>query len=110
MAPLLLREVLDGRGPGHALLLEEVAPLLDRVERFVTREGRSRVNRRLPVRAALMHLVAASLVHRSAGGLREPLWGKADRTEAIARMLLLGRTPNPMRWRPERTVGSHARR
>jgi TetR/AcrR family transcriptional regulator len=37
---LVLRELLDGRGPGHRVLLAAGLPILDRIERFVRTEGR----------------------------------------------------------------------
>jgi AcrR family transcriptional regulator len=88
LARLLLREMLDSRGGGHALLLSVGAPLLDRVERFLRREGKGRGG--LPVRAALMQLVSSALLRVSSGALSEPLWGKTDGTRAIARALFLG--------------------
>lgn len=90
LARLLLREMLDSRGGGHALLLEVGAPLLDRVERFLRREGKGKVREGLPVRAALMQLVSSALLRVSSGALSEPLWGKTDGTRAIARALFLG--------------------
>jgi AcrR family transcriptional regulator len=89
LPPLLLREVLDGQGPGHQLLLEEVAPVLGQVERFVHAAGRGRVRRGLPLRAALMQIVSSALLRASAGGdLARSLWGPKDSTRALARMLV----------------------
>ena len=39
LAPILLRELLDGRGPGREILLNEMVPLLDSVEQFVQFSG-----------------------------------------------------------------------
>ena len=41
-ARLILREVLDARGPGHALLLSAGLPLLKMVERFIRQKGAAR--------------------------------------------------------------------
>lgn len=90
LSRLLLRDMLDERGGGHALLLSVGAPLLDRVERFLRREGKGRVREGLPVRAALMALASSALLRVSSGSLREPLWGKTDGTRALARALFLG--------------------
>ncbi|MCK6589141.1 MAG: TetR/AcrR family transcriptional regulator [Polyangiaceae bacterium] len=90
LSRLLLRDILDERGGSHALLLEIGAPLLDRVERFIRREGKGWVREGMPVRAALMQLVSSALLRVSSGSLREPLWGRTDGTRAIARALFLG--------------------
>lgn len=86
---LLLREVLDGQGPGHRLLLSEVAPVLSVVERFVRAAGRGRLRARLPVRAAVMQLVSSALLRAAAGDLAGPLWGPKDMTRELARLLVL---------------------
>jgi AcrR family transcriptional regulator len=88
MPPLLLRELVDGRGPGHELLLAEVKPVLDQVEAFVKQHGRGKVRARLPVRAAVMQVASGALMRASAGDLAEPLWGP-ERTRALARLLVL---------------------
>ena len=86
---MLVRELVDGRGPGRAILVEEVAPLLDRVERFLRLEGRGRLRPGLPVRAAVMQVVSAVLLRSAAGGLREALWGRGDHAVELARGLFL---------------------
>lgn len=86
---LLLREVLDGAGPGHELLLREVAPVLEQVERFIRAAGRGRLRERLPVRGALMQIASSALVRAAAGDLAGPLWGEPDRTRELARKLVL---------------------
>ena len=68
---------------------EEVAPLLDRVERFLRLEGRGRLRPGLPVRAAVMQVVSAVLLRSAAGGLREALWGRGDHAVELARGLFL---------------------
>jgi AcrR family transcriptional regulator len=90
-ARLVLREVLDGRGPGHALLLSAGVPLLRMVERFIRDKGRDVVPAGMPVEDALLQLVAGSFVKAAAtGSLKAELWGPIDRTPAIARVLFLG--------------------
>ncbi|MBI3270201.1 MAG: TetR/AcrR family transcriptional regulator [Planctomycetes bacterium] len=89
VASVLLRELLDGHGPGKSILLTEVAPLLDWVEAFVRKAGRGRVRPRLPARGAILQLVAAALVRTVAGSLREPLWGPTDDAAPLARLLFL---------------------
>ncbi|MCK6551749.1 TetR/AcrR family transcriptional regulator [Myxococcota bacterium] len=87
-ATLILRELLDARGPGRVLLLEAGVPVLQRIERFVRDEGRGVVRAEVPLRAAMLQTFSGVLVRAAAGPLREPLWGKTDRTRALARILL----------------------
>jgi AcrR family transcriptional regulator len=88
-APLVLREVIDGRGPGRDLLLREVAPLLDLVEALV-QGGRSGARLGVPVRAAILQVACAPLVRSASGPLGPRLWGTdPDATPALARALLL---------------------
>jgi AcrR family transcriptional regulator len=90
-ARLVLREVLDGRGPGHELLLSAGLPLLKLVERFIRDQGRGVVPAGVPVKDALLQLVAGSFVKAAAtGALKSELWGPIDRTPAIATVLFMG--------------------
>lgn len=84
---LILRELLDGRGPGHQVLLTAGLPILDRIERFVRVDGRGLVRKKLPLRAALLDIVSGAVVRTASGPLREPLWGKTDRTLELAHSL-----------------------
>lgn len=88
LAPVLLREMLDGQGPGRSILMRRVVPLLDVVERFIRVHGDGVMRRRLPVRAALMQVVANLLMRSAAGDLREPLWGPGDHAWEITRTIL----------------------
>lgn len=89
-ARLVLREVLDDRGPGHQLLLEAGLPLLHMVERFIRDKGKGVVRDDVPVKDALLQLVAGAFVRSASGPLEHALWGDADTTPAIARVLFLG--------------------
>ena len=86
--------LLDGQGPGRAILLRQVVPLLDVVERFVRQQGRAAVRRDVPVRAAVLQIGASALMRAAAGSLREPLWGATCHAHQLARLLLL-REPSP---------------
>jgi len=91
MAVLLLRELVDGRGPGRDILLSAGVPLIDRIERFVRDQGHGIVRAGLPIRAALMHVVGGALVRAAAGPVRAALWGDdIDHTRALARALFTG--------------------
>lgn len=91
LAAILLREVIGGPGPGRELVLSDVVPLIDLVERFVIEEGAGRLRERLHVRGAIMMVIASPLVQVAAGPLREPLWGPVDRTLDLTRQLFFGR-------------------
>lgn len=65
-AKLILREVLDARGPGHELLLSLGLPLLDAVEQFAAQEGGGHLRSNLPLRSGLMTLVGAILLRGAA--------------------------------------------
>lgn len=93
IAVLILRELLDGHGPGQSLLLEAGVPLLLRVEKFIREEGEGVARRELSVRQALLQVFAGILVKAAAGPLREPLWGKQDKTRALARALFISPAP-----------------
>jgi AcrR family transcriptional regulator len=87
VARLLVREVVDAEGPGRDILLGEVAPLLDVVERFVRLEGRGLVRRDLPVRAAILQVASGTVLRTASGGLQDPLWGPVDHAWTLARIL-----------------------
>ena len=91
IAVMLLREMIDGRGPGRELLLAASAPILDRVEAFAKSEGHHFVHQEVPIRAALMQVVSGMIVHASAGNLKTPLWGdQKDYSRTLARVLIEG--------------------
>lgn len=87
-AQILVRELVDARGPGREILLGEVVPLLDLVERFLVLEGRELLRPELPVRAAILQVAGASILRSAAGALQQPLWGPIDQSRALARLLL----------------------
>lgn len=93
LARLVLRELLDGHGPGRQLLLRQVAPLLDEVERFIREHGAEVVRPDVPVRAAVLQVGSDALLRAAAGPLRQPLWGACDHSHSLARLLLLRDLP-----------------
>lgn len=86
-ARLVLREIMDGHGPGHALLLEEGVPLLELVEGFLREQSEGRLPPGLPIRGALMQVVASVFVKASSGDLATAFWGPEDPHRALARHL-----------------------
>ena len=89
IASILLREFLDGAGPGRPILEKEVVPVVDLVEGFVKAKGGKRLRKGLPIRAAILQVASDVLVRASAGDLREPLWGKGDHARVLAAVLFL---------------------
>ena len=87
-AQILVRELVDARGPGREILLGEVVPLLDLVERFLLVEGRELLRPELPVRAAILQVASAIILRSASGALQQPLWGPIDQSRALARLLL----------------------
>ena len=87
LARILVWELLDGQGPGRALLIEQVVPLLDLVERFARIEGRRDIRRDLPVRAAILQIASDLVLRASAQQFKAALWGDQDHAPALARAL-----------------------
>ena len=88
-APLVLRGMLDGHGPVRERLLEELVPLLDWVEAWLSTAGRDHIPDGVPVRAAILQLGSDALVRAAAGPLQVPLWGERARTVELAKKLLV---------------------
>ncbi|MCX4242106.1 TetR/AcrR family transcriptional regulator [Paraliomyxa miuraensis] len=94
LARIVLRELLDGKGPGRQILLRQVVPLLHVLERFIREQGGreqdgAALRPNVPIRAALLQVGSDALLRAAAGPLRRPLWGSEDHTAALAQLLLL---------------------
>ncbi len=87
-AQILVRELVDAQGPGRDILLAEVVPLLDLVERFLRTQGLALLRPGLPVRAAILQVASAIILRSASGALQQPLWGPIDHARALARLLL----------------------
>jgi len=87
LARILLRELLAADGPGRAIVVGRVAPLLAIVERFVQRDGRGIVRPGLPVRGAILQIASSVVLRASSGELAPLLWGEVDPTYALAHTL-----------------------
>ena len=90
LAVLLLREVLDGQGPGRGLLLEAALPLLDAVDQALDEAGGEGAAQRPPGlrRLLLLQVAMHALVRAAAGPLRAPLWGEEPPPPTLALALL----------------------
>jgi AcrR family transcriptional regulator len=93
VARIVLRELLDGTGPGAEILMTQIVPVVAQVERFVLAEGRRFVPTGVPVRAAIMQLATDVAVRAAAGPLRIPLWGDGDHTLALLEQLFVKEQP-----------------
>ena len=85
-AQLILREILDDRGPGHDLLLTHAVPVIEMVEAFIQDSAEAHLAG-LSAREAVMAVACSRFVRAAAGRLSGPLWGPDCRTDALARKL-----------------------
>jgi len=88
-APLLLRDMMDGRGPSRDLLSSTLVPLFDGVEAKVAAEDQGQLAPEVPLREALLQLASSALVYWASPSFRDQLWTRGDRTMELARLLLL---------------------
>jgi AcrR family transcriptional regulator len=90
-ARIILREMVEERGPGVSIIREQVAPLLETVVAFVERAGRGHLRSGLPIRAAVLQVVADVLLQNAAAGVQDVMWGgpDPDRTWALVQTLFL---------------------
>jgi AcrR family transcriptional regulator len=88
LARIVCRQIVDGSGPGKEILLNEVAPLLDRVVHFIEREGADRLRPHIEVRAVTMQICSTVLLRAASGELRAPLWGNFDDDWSLVQALL----------------------
>jgi AcrR family transcriptional regulator len=112
LAKLVLREIVDERGPGHAMLAGGV-PIVEMIERFLLERGRGRLRARRLRRDAILAVMLTGLVQAASGDLRERFWAHEPRTRELARLLLFrnpSRTSSPG-WpvRPRMAPGPRGR-
>ncbi len=89
LSRLVLRELLDGHGPGQKILLRQIVPLVDDVERFIRTQGKDVVRPNVPVRASVLMMASDVFLRSATGPLKQPLWGDEDHAKTLARILLL---------------------
>ena len=82
---IILRTLVTPGEPGHALVAERVGAVVDGLQAALG-EAPSGV----PVRAAVLQIIAGYLVRVAAGPTGEALWAGPDETRALARALLVG--------------------
>jgi AcrR family transcriptional regulator len=90
VARLVLQELLETDGPGRAVVVGQVAPLLEQVEGWLLAAG-YRAAADLSLRAALFHVVSDALVRVSARSVRQVVWGPAAPVSGAVAALLVQR-------------------
>lgn len=88
-APIVLREIIDGRGPARDILLDEMVPLLAIVENWIENQGRDDLPTDISIRSAVLQFCSNVLLRNASGPLRGPLWGKEENSIALVRQLFL---------------------
>ena len=76
-SPIVLREMIDGAGPGRTLMTDQVVPVLDQVEAWLRASVEDRAPADFDVRGAIVQVTINALVRDSSGPLRGPIWGEA---------------------------------
>ena len=87
LARIVVRELVDDDGPGRDLIVALGVPLVDEVVAFIERDARAAaVHPRVPVRAALMAVVADVFLKTASGPIVKPaLWGDGEIGRASSR-------------------------
>lgn len=89
LSRLLVRELMNDRGPGRAVLVAEIVPLLDLVEAGLSSGGENPLGLRM--REAVVTVAASMVLRAASGDLGPKLWGVEDGSESLAAALVLGR-------------------
>lgn len=92
VARLVVRELVAEGGPGAAILLDQVAPLLDEVERWIATDGAADLRPGAPIRAALLQVISDVVLRSASGALRPALWGPRGTDDEAARTWQLSKT------------------
>ncbi len=87
-SPIVLREIIDGRGPGRDNLVAAAGPLLDFLEVELVEKGA--VAPDFPVREAVMQTAMSVMVRASANEIRDALWSDQERTVELVRAMVKG--------------------
>jgi AcrR family transcriptional regulator len=90
-ARIIVHELIAHEGPGQALLVEQVTPLLDATEAWICDAGAGRIRPGVPVRLAVLQLASDVLLRNASGALRSGLWVGHNNESAwvLARATLL---------------------
>ena len=88
-APMMLREIIDGTGPGRELLLGGVVPVLDQVEQWLRDAAGARAPDGFNFRGAIVQVAMDALVRVSSGPLRIPIWGETTDMSLLRRLFFV---------------------
>lgn len=90
-ARIVVRSLLEHDGPGAALLVGEIVPVLDIVLLFIARDGATALRPGLDLRGAVLQVASDMILRNASGALRRAVWGEpsADDSWKLARALLL---------------------
>jgi len=91
-SPIVLREMVDGTGPGRELLIEVVVPVLDQVEEWLNHAAGKRAPEGFDFRGAIVQMTINAMVRAASGPLREPIWGRPTDRTLLRRLFFLDRT------------------
>jgi len=89
-APLILRDIVDGKGPSHNILANEIDPVLSLVEHWLTSEGQGQLTSGFPVRAALLQICSTVMLYAASGSLQESLWKGDMESQVLTRQVFFG--------------------
>ena len=90
MLSVILRAMIEPRVEGQAIVEANLIPVVDAVESFVSQAGAEELPEGFPVRAAIVQLICAKMVHAACGDLAPILWPAGTATDALTRSLFLG--------------------
>jgi AcrR family transcriptional regulator len=90
LAKLMVREVIDERGSGCRIIVDQGLPVLVMVEAFVITEGRLRPEQTALLREILLQITTSVMLKSASGGMRDTFWGREARTQDLAILLLEG--------------------
>ena len=88
-SPIVLREMIDGAGPGRTLMLDQVVPVLDQVEAWLRQSVEHRAPADFDFRGAIVQVTINALVRDSSGPLRAPIWGEDPQRTLLNRLFFL---------------------
>lgn len=86
-APLLLRDLMDGRGPSREILSSTLVPLLDSIEMAVSTDTMGNLPPEVALREGLLILASSALVYSASPAFRDELWTRGDKTLELAQFL-----------------------
>jgi len=87
---IVIREFAGDSGRGQEIVLEQMVPVLDWVEKVLTETGKGAFREGLPIRAAIMQVASDATVRAMAKPIRDKLWGKKSQSVVLSGILFFG--------------------